>query len=347
MTSIQKKLIATGGFIGLMASLLMKYGNPGNMGICVACFIRDIAGAMGLHSVEKLSYLRPEIIGFILGSFLAALAFKEFKPRGGSSPAIRFVLGMIMMIGALAFLGCPLRMLLRMAGGDLNALVGLAGFLAGIYIGILYLKKGFSLGRSYTQHAVNGSVLPIIGVFLLIGLLAAPAFIGSGAAHAPWILALAVGLAVGAAAQRTRLCTAGAFRDIMLIRDFTLFFGVAAIFITALVGNLIFNPGVFHLSFVEQAAAHTDGLWNFMGMVVVGFAATLLGGCPLRQTILGSEGDSDSAVTFLGLLMGAAVSHNFGLAASGAGLALNGQVGVIVCLVLLFLIATLYSRETA
>jgi hypothetical protein len=43
--------------------------------------------------------------------------------------------------------------------------------------------------------------------------------------------------------------------------------------------------------------------------------------------------------------MGGAISHNFGLAASGAGLALNGQIGVIVSLVLLFLIATLYSRE--
>lgn len=347
MTNIQKKLIATGSFIGLMASLLMKYGNPGNMGICVACFIRDIGGALGLHSVESLSYLRPEIIGFILGSFLAALAFKEFKPRGGSSPATRFVLGMIMMIGALAFLGCPLRMLLRMAGGDLNALVGLAGFLAGIYIGIRYLRKGFSLGRSYTQHKVNGGVLPVVGIFLFVGLVLAPSFIGAGAAHAPIIFSLLVGLCIGAAAQRTRLCTAGAFRDVMLIRDFTLFYGVLAILVAALIGNIVFNPGFFHLSFIEQPAAHTDGLWNFLGMLVVGFSATLLGGCPLRQTILGGEGDSDSAITFFGLLTGAAISHNLGLAGSGAGLALNGQVGVILCIILLFIIATLYSRETA
>ena len=347
MTSIQKKLIATGGFLGLGAAFLMKSGNPGNMGVCVACFIRDIAGALGLHSVEKLSYLRPEIIGFILGSFLAALAFKEFKPRGGSAPAIRFLLGALMMIGALAFLGCPLRMILRMAGGDLNALVGLAGFLVGIYIGLLYLRKGFSLGRSYSQNKLNGYVLPAFGVLLLIFLLIKPAFIGAGAAAAPWILALGIGLVVGAAAQRTRLCTAGAFRDVMLIRDFTLFYGVAAIFVAALIGNLVLSPGFVNVSFAGQPAAHTDGLWNFLGMVVVGLAATLLGGCPLRQTILSGEGDSDSAITFLGLLFGAAISHNFGLAASGEGLAMNGQIGVAVSLVLLFVIATLYSRKTA
>ena len=47
------------------------------------------------------------------------------------------------MVGALMFLGCPLRMMLRIGGGDLNALVGLAGFIVGIGIGIFALNKGF------------------------------------------------------------------------------------------------------------------------------------------------------------------------------------------------------------
>ena len=38
----------TGGILGLLAVLLVKLGNPGNMGFCVACFTRDIAGALGL-----------------------------------------------------------------------------------------------------------------------------------------------------------------------------------------------------------------------------------------------------------------------------------------------------------
>ena len=136
-------VILTGVVIGIAALVLTALGNPANMGFCIACFERDIAGAVGLHSAAKVQYVRPEIIGLVLGSFLMALASKEWKARAGSSPALRFVLGAFVMIGALAFLGCPLRMVLRLAGGDLNAVVGLAGFASGIFLGTLFIRKGF------------------------------------------------------------------------------------------------------------------------------------------------------------------------------------------------------------
>lgn len=343
MKHLNWKIVGAGALVGLGAALLMKLGNPGNMGICLACFIRDIAGALGLHSVEKLSVIRPEIPGFILGSLLAALAAREYKPRGGSSPAVRFILGVTMMIGALVFLGCPLRMILRLAGGDLNALVGLAGFVSGIAIGIVFLKRGFSLGRSYVQHKASGLMLPGFAILLLILLVAFPGKLILGAAHAPALAALVAGLLVGAAAQRTRLCTAGAFRDVILIRDFSLMYGVVAIFLAALIGNLILNPGAVNVSFAGQPAAHTDGLWNFLGLLVVGLNATLLGGCPLRQTILSGEGDNDAVVTFFGMLVGAGLSHNLGMAGSADGVALAGQAGTIVSLLIALAIAMAYT----
>ena len=134
-------IIFTGALIGLIACLLTLLGNPVNMGVCVACFIRDIAGALGLHRAGVVQYLRPEIPAFVLGSCLAALTFGEFRARGGSSPVIRFVLGAFAMIGALVFLGCPWRAILRLAGGDLNAIAGLAGLAVGIAIGVWFLKK--------------------------------------------------------------------------------------------------------------------------------------------------------------------------------------------------------------
>lgn len=76
-------ILAVGAVIGVVAAFLQKFGNPANMGICVACFGRDIAGALGLHRAAVVQYVRPEIIGFVLGSFAAALAFREFKPTGG------------------------------------------------------------------------------------------------------------------------------------------------------------------------------------------------------------------------------------------------------------------------
>ena len=129
-------VIIAGVLVGVAALVLTKLGNPANMGFCIACFERDIAGAVGLHSAAKVQYVRPEIIGLVLGAFIMALAGKEFRPQAGSSPATRFVLGAFVMIGALVFLGCPLRMVLRMGGGDLNALVGLAGFVIGILTGM-------------------------------------------------------------------------------------------------------------------------------------------------------------------------------------------------------------------
>ena len=111
-------IILAGAIIGVIASLLVFFGNPANMGFCIACFLRDTAGALGLHRAAPVQYIRPEIIGLVLGSFILASVRKEFAPRGGSAPLTRFVLGFFVMVGCLMFLGCPFRMILRLAGGD-------------------------------------------------------------------------------------------------------------------------------------------------------------------------------------------------------------------------------------
>src|SRR4030042_2465022 len=149
-------IISAGIFVGIFAPLLQKWGNPGNMGICGACMERDSAGALGLHRAALVQYIRPEIIAFVLGAFIAALLFREFKPRGGSSPIVRFFLGFFAMVGALVFLGCPWRALLRLAGGEGKAIVGLAGLAFGIWIGVLFLKSGYTLGRSTKAGGFSG-----------------------------------------------------------------------------------------------------------------------------------------------------------------------------------------------
>ena len=83
------------------------------------------------------------------------------------------------------------------------------------------------------------------------------------------------------------------------------------------------------------------GLWNCLGMLLVGFGCVLLGGCPLRQLVLSGEGNSDSAVTVLGLIVGAAFAHNFGLASSANGPTGAGKIAVIVGIVVVALIACL------
>lgn len=333
----------TGAIVGIISVVLVALGNPGNMGFCIACFIRDIAGAIGLQRAPVVQYIRPEIIGLVFGALIMAVAKKEYSPRGGSSPAIRFVLAMCVMVGALVFLGCPLRMMLRIGGGDLNAIVGLFGFIVGIAIGVFFLNKGFSLKRAYTgPNKIEGLMLPGLNIGLLILLIAAPAFIffsvkGPGSMHAPIIASLVAGLIVGALAQRTRFCTVAGIRDTMMFRDLTMLTGFITVIVVVAILNMIM--GNFHLGFQNQPIAMTDGLWNFMGMLVVGFGSVLLGGCPMRQLILSGEGNSDSVVTVMGFLVGAAICHNFGIASSPEGPGKYGPAATIICLVVLFIIA--------
>ena len=354
-------IVAAGAVVGLAALALTACGNPGNMGFCIACFLRDIAGGLGLHAAGKVQYIRPEIIGLVLGAMVMALAGKEFKARAGSAPALRFLLGALVMIGALAFLGCPLRMVLRLGGGDLTAIAGLLGFVAGILVGVVFLKKGFSLGRAYPVKKAEGFVLPGFVVFLLVLLLAVPAVLkfsaeGPGSMHASWIVALGAGLAVGALAQKSRLCMAGGIRDAFLFKDFHLLTGFLAIFVVALIGNLVLNK--FDPGAAVQPVAHHDYVWSFLGMMLAGWGSILLGGCPLRQLILAGEGNGDSTVTVFGMIVGAALAHNFGMAGNAdamvdgvfkaGGVALAGQIGVGVGLVLLLIVsmANLHKEGT-
>ena len=343
-------IVLAGIAIGVIASLLVLFGNPVNMGFCIACFLRDISGALGLHTAGAVQYIRPEILGLVLGSFLMALLRKEFSPRGGSSPLTRFVLGFFVMIGCLMFLGCPFRMILRLAGGDLNALFGLLGFVCGILVGVVFLNRGYSLKRTYKLPVLEGAAFSIIQVVLLVLLVAAPAFIyfseagaGPGALHAPILLSLAAGLIVGALAQWTRLCMVGGIRDLVLFREWKLLMGFLAILVSALISNLVLTAvkagTFFTLGLEGQPVAHTDGLWNFLGMLLTGFGCVLLGGCPLRQLVLSGEGNTDSAIAVLGLAIGAAFAHNFGLASSVAGPTANGKVAVIIGIVVVAVIA--------
>ncbi len=349
-------IIAAGTTIGILAPLLQYFGNPPNMGICVACFERDIAGALGLHRAAVVQYLRPEIIAFVLGSTLAALWFREFKSRTGSAPVARFVLGMFAMIGALVFLGCPWRALLRLAGGDGNAIVGLAGLVAGIAGGVFFLRRGYSLGRSYPAPKAVGWIMPVLMSGLLLLAIFKPQFSeggpifssteGPGSMHAALLISLAAGLLIGFFAQRTRFCTMGSIRDVILMGDTHLISGIGALLVVAFIMNLIlgqFNPG-----FAAQPVAHSSTLWNFLGMALAGLAFALAGGCPGRQLILSGEGDGDAGVFVLGMIIGAAFSHNFALAGvpdrvvegvlTVGGPSIYGQVavvlGLVVCVIL-------------
>jgi YedE family putative selenium metabolism protein len=200
--------------------------------------------------------------------------------------------------------------------------------------------------------------MPVLMIGLLLLLLFRPQFSeggaiffsesGPGSLHAAVWISLVAGMIIGFLAQRTRFCTMGSIRDVILMGDTHLISGVGALVAVAFLVNLILGQVNFGLA--AQPVAHSNHLWNFLGMVLAGLAFALAGGCPGRQLFLSGEGDGDSAVFVLGMITGAAFSHNFSLAGSPDklvdGVLMVGWIssygqaavilGIVVCLVLGF-----------
>jgi len=208
------------GFYWVFAALLQKMGNPGNMGF-VWPVLTGILPGPRLHRADVVQYMRPEIIGCAC-SLVAAYLFKEFRPRAGSAPIVRFVLGAFAMIGALVFLGCPWRPC-SVCRRRRQRHPWHSGLIGGIWVGTLFLKGGYNLGRSEKTYASVGwcfrsswffswswdsSILPG-GQAAKRGPFLQPQ--GSGSMHAPLAFSLLVGLAVGFLAQRSRFCTMALF----------------------------------------------------------------------------------------------------------------------------------------
>ena len=298
--------------VGVIAAALVLAGNPGNMGICGACFLRDVAGALGMI-FEAAAAGRPQVR--VLPSrgrgrdlrALAALVSRKFVARSGGHAASRFVLGVWMAIGALVFLGCPFRMLQRIGGGDGNALVGLAGFVTGVFAAMGFERAGYSIGKTSPAPAPVGLqvhvMLLILGAaFVAGGVILGP---GPGAAgippHAFWLTSLGLAAAAGALMSATGFCAVSAARRIfggpraMLFAALALIAGYAA---TVAIG------GKFHASFANQPIAHGDALWNFSAMVLVGLTGALAGGCPVRQMVMAGEGNGDALMAVAGLIVG-------------------------------------------
>ena len=349
--------VVTGAVVGVSGVLLSLLGNPPNTGFCVSCFMENIAGSLGLHGNIRMQYLRPEIIGFVLGSLVMSVSKKEFRASGGSSPLLRYLVGILLIIGCAVFIGCPIKMVFRIAAGDLTAWAGVAGLTAGVYIGMKFLENGFSLGRPNPLPPANALLMPGLMVLLLAALLWKPVFIslsekGAGAQYAPVYLSLLAGLGIGALAQRTGFCITGGISRLFLWgpREFTvcpkttgLAMGMGSFFVFALGASLL--TGQFSLGLHGQPSSNESHLWNFLGMLMVGFGSVLIKGCPFRQLIAAGQGDTDAGAAVLGMLTGAALVQNWGLGGNAEGTPYEGKVAVLLGICALIIIGLLYRKR--
>ena len=331
-------IASAGTILGIIAAVLTKLGNPLDGGITVSCFERDIAGALGLHQMLTLSYIRPEIIGIVLGAFLVSFFKGSFRPVGGSSTILRFFISVLVTFGLFVFIGCPLRLCLRLGGGDPAALPALLGLITGVWLGTLFLKKGFTLGRECETTKSNGIAFHFFILFLLILLFLRPDFIVmSKEGYAPLFISLLAGTLIGILGQRTKLCFVSGFRNFILIKDVSLLVGFFFVIISVFIANLLLGQSHMGIHIIGSS----DLFWNFMSMLLVGFGSIMLGGCPFRQLILASQGNTDSAVSVFGIIIGSAISHNFFLAYIAGSVNVNGKIAVVLGIFVLVIIGFL------
>jgi hypothetical protein len=105
--------------------------------------------------------------------------------------------------------------------------------------------------------------------------------------------------------------------------------------------------GGFKWGMEGQPAAHTDAVWNFLSLGLVGITGVLAGGCPVRQIVMAGEGNGDAFLTAAGLVAGGALAHVWGIASSGAGTTSAGRWAVVIGLVVATGYAALTSRAAA
>ena len=353
MKQLTKKYVIytiTGVIFALIIFYLTFAGNPKNMGVCVGCFIRDTSGAVNLHNAKAFQYIRPEIIGIILGSFAVSFFIRE-KFSVHLYPVIYFFGGVFTMIGVLIFLGCTVRVFVRLGGGDLNAVFGLLGMIAGIGTGTFFIKKGFSLpekektfdSKKYTY------IIPAVSVVLFLLLVLKPDFIsfsgkGIGAQHAPIILALTGGLIIGVLTNYFDLGFNSGFRNLLSgkTENPQILFPVSIVIFLIILNFLSKN---FNLGFADQPAAHSFQLWNFLGLFVVGWIGSLLQGCPLQQLVKSAKGNLNSVFFVAGMFLGAGFLHRIDGVSTPKAVPFNGKMSLIAGLIFMLVISVYYSRK--
>ncbi|GAM11313.1 hypothetical protein OR1_03625 [Geobacter sp. OR-1] len=343
-------IIITGISMGLLGVLLSVWGNPENSGICISCFMENSAGALGLHGNARLQYLRPELPGFVLGAVLSAFAAGEFRPRGGNAPVLRLFSGLFLIVGCAIFVGCPIKMLLRLCAGDLTALIAAAGLVSGVWIGLQLLARGVDLGPQQETNSVNGFLIPLLFVLLFIFVIIPPPFViasteGSSSRHAPVFISLASGLFIGAIAQRSRFCITGSLRDIILMgKRAPQLAGFAAFAVSAIIVSIA--TGGMRVSLYGQPGAHLEHFWSFLGMLLVGWISVMIGGCPFRQLVKAGEGDADAGMAVAGMFLGGALVQSWGIAATAAGVPNSGKVAALAGIAFALLVSLFFRNRS-
>jgi hypothetical protein len=151
---------------------------------------------------------------------------------------------------------------------------------------------------------------------------------------------LALGILIGWLGQRSGFCSVGGIRDFIMFRHTRLLYGYLALIGGAFIGYLAFwliTPSAYEHFFWAATSGLTPvpgapaGLaplgyviLAIIGGIAVGIIGVVIGGCPLRQVVMTSEGNLKSFSFVIGMCIGAIA---FTIWVAGWGVALVKMIG--------------------
>lgn len=161
------------------------------------------------------------------------------------------------------------------------------------------------------------------------------------AIYAVPLVTLLLGILIGYLAQRSGYCSVGGFRDYLLFRHTRILSGYLTLIVASFAGYLLFwflTPSAmehFFWALTSNPLSPIPGAPGGLNLAaylifaaipgfLVGFICILLGGCPIRQTVMASEGSYKAAFFFIGMAAGSII---FAAVVSGWVVSLMKAIG--------------------
>lgn len=139
------------GLLAVGVQIFFSVQPPPAYAICMACHPRDMVSWLfnnffGANwEIAPVSVLFPLLttVGVLIGAFIAAYRNGEIRWISLGKNWQSFIYGLLVMNGAIVVLGCPTRLVLFSAYGEMLAVLGVVGVAVGITIGTLLLERGY------------------------------------------------------------------------------------------------------------------------------------------------------------------------------------------------------------
>ena len=120
---------------------------------------------------------------------------------------------------------------------------------------------------------------------------------------------LIIGVVLGYAGQRSRMCFVGGIRDYLLVRDSYLLKGLIGFGLTAWLAFPLARLAVGGVSVGFGLSDAVTAMLTVLGGFGVGYVSILANGCPLRQHVLAAQGAVSSIAYLVGFFIGAVIFH--------------------------------------